>query len=143
MTEPQPPEPQSSKRKAVSIVPIRQQRPDPPAELSRAEAEIWRTTVRNMRADWFIGMPVQALLRAFCLQCVVADELAARLRAWRKRKGDSQDEAAWRALVSHHSEACKTLLRLATVLRLTPASNRQSIRDARASAPERWPWETA
>jgi phage terminase small subunit len=136
MTQPQPPKPE---RKPV-LVPIRQQRPDPPASLSAAEAEIWRTTVRSMRADWFIGAVPQVLLRAYCVQCVLAIEIERRLRAmWRKRIGG--DDAGYREVLRQHIECCKTMLRLATSLRLTPLSNRQSVRDARVVAPERWPWE--
>jgi len=117
------------------------QRPDPPSHLSPDEAQVWHGAVRSMRRDWSITEPVQALLRAYCVQCVLADELAARLRALRGK--GKRDEAYYRALVAAHTEACKTLLKLATALRLTPSSNRQSIRDARVSLPQRWPWERA
>ena len=139
MTEPQPPE-----RKPIAVVPIQPQRPDSPSHLSAEEAEIWRGTVNAMRPDWFIGKPAQALLQAFCLQVVLADDIAAQMRGLRrKRRRSARDEARYDALVAAHVDACKTLLRLASILRLTPLSNRQSIRDARVATPRPWPWERA
>jgi hypothetical protein len=120
----------------LAVVPIlAEQRPEPPAELSAAEREVWQLTVRGMRPDWF-GPEVQPILRCYCTQVVTADVLAEALRTT-----DITDIKTYARLSAMHVRATKTMVRLATTLRITPQSNRMSSREGRdptAGRPALW-----
>lgn len=120
----------------LSVVPISAvRRPEPPDDLSPEEAEIWRATVGGMLADWF-GAEVHPVLRCYCTLAVQADNLGRALRA--TAVGDKK----FGRLASLHARTARTMVSLATKLRLTPTSNRQSKRDGRdPSGAVRRPWE--
>jgi hypothetical protein len=121
----------------LAVVPIlAEQRPEPPADLSAAEREVWQLTVRGMRGDWF-GPEVQPILRCYCTQVVTADVLAEALRTT-----DIADIRSYARLLALHRGATKTMVSLATKLRITPQSNRASSRDGRDPTAGRPPlWE--
>jgi hypothetical protein len=56
--------------KVVALVPG--QRPETPAELTRAQAAVWKTTVWALRIDWF-GPENFPLLAQFCRHVALAD----------------------------------------------------------------------
>jgi phage terminase small subunit len=120
----------------LAVVPISAvQRPEPPEELSAEEAEVWRLTVEGMRADWF-GPEVRPLLRAYCTQTALALFLAQELRAL------AVGDKSFGRLAGMHARATKTMAMLATKMRLTPRSNRESTRDGRDPSGGRpRPWE--
>jgi len=110
---------------ALSTVPVSGgQRPNPPEDLGAEEAEVWRATVDGMRADWF-GAELHPILRSYCALVVQAESLRRALRGT-----DVRDKNFGR-LADLHARTARTVLSLATKLRLTPASNRQSKRDGR------------
>jgi hypothetical protein len=118
-----------------AVVPIlAEQRPEPPAEFDAEEAEIWRLTVSGMKPNWF-GPEVQPLLRCYCTQAATAEFLARALRTT-----DMGDKSYGRLLALHRG-ATKTMMSLATKLRITPQSNRASSRDARDPTAGRPLWE--
>jgi hypothetical protein len=123
-----------SKADILSIVPrLPGERAPAPPELSEEERRIWNDVVRNMREDWF-NPAIAPLLRAYSCECVAGDVLGRRLRElqW----GDPD----YRGVAAMHRAAAKSIASLATKLRLTPSSNRQSIRNEIAPAGPR-PWE--
>jgi phage terminase small subunit len=111
------------------------QRPEPPPEMLPEQAQIWRETVNAMRPDWFATPTPRALLRDFCTIEVVARRLARELRS------ASPMTAQYLSLAKTHREAVKSLLQLATALRLTPASNRKNVRDGRTGPGDFRPWD--
>ena len=61
---------------ALSVVPtLPNQRPEPPAELTKEQAEEWRAVVGRMPADWFTR-ETHALLAQYCRHVVRARVLA-------------------------------------------------------------------
>lgn len=58
--------PKSSAEKAVVIAGSFGRRPDPPAELTDRQAEIWRDTVSSEAADFFATAAQRALLCDYC-----------------------------------------------------------------------------
>ena len=61
---------------ALSVVPtLPNQRPEPPAELTREQAEEWRAVVGRMPADWFTR-ETHALLAQYCRHVVNARQVA-------------------------------------------------------------------
>jgi hypothetical protein len=73
-------------------------------------------------------------LRALCSQSVAADALSARLRAL-------PFGPEYRAVAREHRAVTQTILSLAVKLRITPSSNRLSIRSELSAAPAIRPWE--
>ena len=63
----------------LSVVPLipGEGRPPPPEDLTRREAEIWRSIVDPMPSRWF-GRETWPLLRALCLHTVMLEQLRER-----------------------------------------------------------------
>jgi phage terminase small subunit len=119
----------------VPLIPGAQRRPEPPKEFTAAEAEVWRLTVGAMRPDWF-GPETRPLLRGYCTQVWICQLLQERLR------GLSVDDKNFARLTNLYVSATKTMLTLATKLRLTPQSRRRSGADYRDPFHGRpRPWE--
>jgi phage terminase small subunit len=107
----------------------------PPAQLSEAEAKVWRDTVQAMKPGWF-NRASAPLLEAYCTVVVSVRTLAERLRA----AGSTPDLAD----IIAHERAIKTMESLATKLRLTPLSNRAGVYDGRNAPSTRLkPWDPA
>src|SRR5215212_3377089 len=51
------------------------EKPDPPAELSDDEAQVWRATVEAMRPGWFTAETLP-LLQRYCVHVVLAQRIA-------------------------------------------------------------------
>jgi phage terminase small subunit len=120
---------------AAAVLPIKAvNRPEPPKHLTPAEAAVWLATVDGMRADWFLG-PSSPLLEAYCGAVVMARSLRAELRKL------SVEDKQFGPLAAAHAREIKTMSSLATRLRLTPQSNRQSTRDGRVATWGPKPWD--
>jgi len=87
-------------------------RHQPPADLPKRAADIWRQTVGSMRADWFSAESLP-MLRAYCVHSVRAEELEARADELRDCLPDY--DRALKMLDREHRAA----LALARSLRLT------------------------
>jgi phage terminase small subunit len=113
------------------------QRPEPPPELGAEEAEIWRKTVKALRADWFTP-ETHPMLRNYCRLVTASDRLGDRaLRAM------TADDDTFVQAVGDYIRAVKVMTVLASKLRLTPLSRQRSgrveVRDPFGDRPR--PWE--
>ena len=122
---------------SLTIVPIGgPHTPEPPEEFSEAEAAVWRLTVGGMREGWFEGVTLP-MLESYCSEVVIAQTLANQLRTL-----DVTDKRYGR-FSAMLAQTTKSMMMIATKLRLTPRSNQQSIRDGRShTLPGPKPWET-
>jgi hypothetical protein len=120
---------------SLSVVSISApERPEPPDRLSPEEAELWRSIVSGMRADWF-GAAAQPLLGIYVFELATAERIAAELR------GLKVTDPQFKRLRTMFSQASRQAALLASRLRLTPRANRESIRDGRVAYSGRPPWE--
>lgn len=97
------------------------QRPDPPERLSGLEAEIWRTTVGALAADWFPRETLD-LLECYCTHVVRKRDLAERIRR-------AKDFSEIRSLSALEREQTHLILLLASKMRLTQRSSRVETRN--------------
>jgi hypothetical protein len=122
------------KTPVLTVVPVLPgHRETAPADFDAEERELWDGILRSMRRDWF-SPSFAPLLRAYCtmsVNCQWAGREARRLPVGSREQGRA---------IAQHARLTKTLCSLATKLRLTPRSNRQSIRNERSDAPARPPW---
>jgi hypothetical protein len=119
----------------VSIVPG--QRPDPPAELTRAQAAVWSTTVGALRDGWF-GPENFPLLTQYCRHAALADVIAKAINV----TSIQTDLSRFARLTAMQARESAVIASLATRLRLTIQSSRDSRiskRDPGAGRPR--PWE--
>jgi hypothetical protein len=120
---------------SATIVPFSPlDRPPAPKEFSAAERKIWDDTVSGMKASWF-NPACAAILRGYCLQCVVADNLSAEMREL------TSDSLRYEHLAKLHRNAMKTVLLCARALRLTPHANKPPREGHDPSARLAKPWE--
>ena len=84
---------------------------------------------------------IAPLLRAYCTECVTAELLERKLRELRELREFSPRDPYYFRLMTAHRQSAKTLISLATKLRLTPQSNRRAATDMRAPAQGLRPWE--
>ena len=125
-------------RASLSVVPVIPGDQTPaPVELDEAESRIWDAVLRSMRQDWY-SPAIAPLLRAYCTECVTAELLERKLRELREF---SPSDPYYFRLMTAHRQSAKTLISLATKLRLTPQSNRRAATDMRAPAQGLRPWE--
>ena len=116
-----------------TVVPLPQyQRPEPPADLEPAVAEVWRSTVSSMRPDHF-HRAMYPLLTLYCRSVVVGELLAAELR---RRTVEERDFGRFARMCNRQDAAT---LALARSLRITPKSRRDPV-DRRWEDRKR-PWE--
>jgi hypothetical protein len=121
---------------SLSIVPVSGiQRPEPPPEFTPEEADVWRSTVRAMKPNWF-GLETHPLLSAYCFHVVTCKELHAQLRTL------TSVDREYRQLLALLRAETKLMLSIATKLRITPRANRYAGdgRDGGRHFPR--PWET-
>ena len=121
----------------LSVVPVLPgQRPDPPADLSDAEARCWRTVVLTKPAEWW-GADTGMLLKAYCRAAIQHDVISAVINAIPARR---LYERMRRAQVAASGEVA----RLATKMRLPQQSRytAQSAATADRKATSRRPWES-
>ena len=122
------------------IVTVR--RPEPPSDLTDAQAEVWRRMVNAYPADRF-DAGAQPVLAQLCRHADAARKLAAVIR--QEEEGEEFDVDAWQALLRAQDRESGRIASLATRLRLTPqaryAPHSAAARaDPTADLPK--PWET-
>ena len=114
------------------------QRPDPPAELTAEQAEVWRDTVAVMRAAWF-GRETWPLLIQYCRHVVHARHIAKLLQA----TDLESDIGKFRKLWGIEARESALIAMLATRMRLTHQSSADPKKKHDPSAALPKPWEMA
>ena len=110
------------------------ERPEPPERLSPEEACVWKSAVEGMKPGWF-NPASEALLEAYCLQVMIGRQVAKEMR------GLPVDDRRFGKLARLHRDCSRSMLTLATKLRLCPSSNRAGIAEGRGYAgPKPWDW---
>jgi glycerol-3-phosphate O-acyltransferase len=120
----------------VSLLPG--ERPEPPAELTAAQAKVWKTTVGALKVGWF-GAENFALLAQYCRHVAIADVVAKAITA----TDIKADLPRFARLGAMQARETAVIISLATKMRLTNQSSRDSRhvkRDPLANRPR--PWET-
>jgi glycerol-3-phosphate O-acyltransferase len=128
----------SPESQAVVVALVPGTRPEPPRELTPEQAQVWKTTVGALRADWF-GPENFALMAQFCRHAALADVIDKALRA----TDIKADLARFARLAAMQSRESAMISSLATRLRMTVQASRDSRiskRDPGAGRPK--PWET-
>jgi hypothetical protein len=122
------------------------ERPEPPADLTEAEAVIWRETIRDEPVKFFATAATQDMLRAYCQHRGVAQRLTASLNEfepeWLK---DAEGLARYNMLLRMREREVVAAVRLATKLRLTNQSRYESPVAAKVTENAlkgQRPWET-
>jgi hypothetical protein len=123
----------------LTVVPVLpgEGRPEPPLYLGREEAEVWRSVVARMPADWF--RTSEHLLQLLCTHTATARALAAARSQARGRK----DWITFKRLSAMLEREGQCMARLSSVLRLCPRSRTSSEMAANHKArivPEQKPW---
>lgn len=122
-------------------------RPDPPADLSQAAAEIWRRTAASEPADFFRTAALQSMLADYCRHSETADILTLQINEF---------DPAWLAtddglkrydlLTKLRERETRSAADKATKLRLTNQArytSRSAETAARSQSAQRKPWEAA
>jgi phage terminase small subunit len=124
-----------ARQAAQNVLVLPMSRPEPPPRLTEEQAKSWREIVERMPPNWFLpeALPV---LEAYCVQITRQREVTAELNAT-KAKGFSNHRFK---LLREENVGVKTLLSLATKLRLTPQST-VSKNKQKPVVPMRKPWE--
>jgi hypothetical protein len=118
---------------SLSVVPVAEHpRPEPPAKMMEAEKTVWRQTTAALRSDWFQG--AECVLGAYVGAVVMEQDIAAELRKY------SPDNDRYFDLVRLRCLVASTMASLATKLRLTPQSSRDS-RHVKLVSTLPKPWE--
>ena len=106
-------------------------RPDPPADLTDAEAEVWAATVAHEAADVFGTAALQQLLKDYCRHVVAAERLSVVIEKHLARATAPEPEAdeeetiplpALDRLLKMRDRETKAIADKATKLRLTNQS---------------------
>ena len=120
---------------SLSVVPVFEQpRPEPPGQLPEEGKEVWRGIVAGFRADWFQGS--EHLLKCYCQK----SSWSGRLPACSTQCSIRSDR--YGELVRLYALVVGSLVSVATKLRLTPQSSRDSRNIKHVSlAPK--PWDLA
>jgi hypothetical protein len=127
------------------IIPGKQRRPSPPAQLDAREGAIWTKIITQLPADW-ITAEAAPMLTELCRHIHHADDLSADLAVARAavdelRKQPDPDSAKlaaameeYRALLRAHGYQSERIGNLATKLRLSPQSRYAPSTAKRAAA---------
>jgi hypothetical protein len=118
---------------SLSVVPAAERpRPEPPEKMIEAEKVIWRETTAALRPDWFQGS--ECVLGAYVGAVQMERDIAAELAKYTPNSDPYVDLVRLRCL------AISTMASLATKLRLTPQSTRDS-RNVKLVSTLAKPWE--
>jgi len=115
---------------AVAFLP---QRPDPPADLSAAEAVEWREIVHRLPADWF-PRETHGLLAAYCRHIVSARRVASLIEA-----ADDDDVPALARLLRMQAAQSMAIATLSAKMRLAQSAAVDRRKTRGPTAPR--PWE--
>lgn len=121
-------------------------RPSPPADLNKAQSEVWERTVANEAADVFKTAALQQLLKEYCRHVVSAKKLAAMIEATEQMPQMSPDDLAdYDRLLKMRDRETKAIADKATKLRLTNQARYtpQAAATAAKKGTERKPWQAA
>jgi hypothetical protein len=124
-------------------------RPEAPAELTGAEAEVWERTVAHEAADVFGTAALQQMLKDYCRHVVAAERLGKVIEGHMAGEPAEGDEAIslkeLDCLLKMRDRETKAIADKATKLRLTNQSRYTPKAAATASkkASERKPWQAA
>lgn len=119
-------------------------RPKPPADLTKAQAEVWDRTVSNEAADVFKTAALQQLLTEYCRHVVSAKKLAGMIEAQEKLSEMSEDDLGdYDKLLKMRDRETKAIADKATKLRLTNQARYtpQAAATAAKKSTERKPWQ--
>jgi hypothetical protein len=104
---------------ALSVVPLAgEQRPEPPAELTKEQAAEWRAVVGRLPPDWF-PRETHALLVAYC-QHIVRGRIVAKLLDACRPEETSQELRRFDKLAMMADREGRAISSLATRMRLSP-----------------------
>ena len=118
---------------SLSVVPIGERpRPEPPEKMIEAEKVVWRETTAALRPDWFQG--AECVLGAYVGAVIMERNIAAELTKY------TPDDDRYFDLVRLRCLVTSTMASLATQLRLTPQSSRDS-RHVKLVSTLPKPWE--
>jgi len=112
-------------------------RPDPPAHLTDAQADVWISVVDCLPADWF-PTDVHGTLEQYCRHVVAARKVAQLVEQF-EASDDLQIEEYDRLLKMQEREG-RALSSLATRLRITPQARHHARKDAGKGKVKK-PWE--
>jgi Phage terminase, small subunit len=128
----------------VSTLPASLQRPEPPEDLTAAQAEEWRAVVGRMPLGWFTRETHQ-VLATYCRHAVNARQLAALLAAFDPSwVEDDEGLKRYDKLLAMAEREGKAVVMTATRLRLTPQSRYAPDKAATATSKagtEAKPWQ--
>jgi phage terminase small subunit len=115
------------------------QRPEPPPELSEAQAELWRSIVGSLPANW-IRPEHHGILVAYCRAASMGDYLHEQI-AQALADGSAADVDMLNKLTMMAERESRALIACARSLRLTPQSRwRPDTAARKADSPGR-PWD--
>jgi hypothetical protein len=118
---------------AAPIVP----RPEPPAELSPDERDLWRSIVATKPAEWF-SRDMYPLLVQYCRHRTRATQVARMIEASPEDGGDLKALFAMEAEQSHALASLATKMRLTQQSRYSPGRAATHSRSAGSRQP---PWK--
>jgi len=105
----------------ISIFPVvNQRRPEPPAELTKAQARTWKEIVADMPADWFKRAP--ELLIQYCRHVSAANFIAKQIDSFEPWPPDPAGLKRYGRLFAMAQRESAAMLSLATKMRLTQQS---------------------
>lgn len=121
-------------------------RPDPPANLTPRQADIWKETVASEAADFFKTAALQALLTDYCHHRESAEILNSTIHPFTAEDiADQEGVDHYRKLLRMRDNEVKSAAQLATKLRLTNQSryvpHAAATASRRATAAKK-PWES-
>lgn len=129
----------SSEALAVQVARVPNQRPQPPREFGKEEAQEWNQIVGSMPVDWFT-MEMWPLLSALCTDIVILRRTSESLRKMRP------EDKQFAALSKIQMQYTDLIARISTKLRLTPQSRfnqhsaKRATKDAIVARQRKMPW---
>lgn len=129
---------------SLAVVPVVPgKRPEPPAELTEAQAEVWRAVVQTKPADWFTD-DSHPLLVAYCKHVVTARQLGAAIDAFNTALlTDDEHVKRYDKLLAMRERETRAITALARSMRLTQQARYDAKRanTAASQTQARKPWE--
>lgn len=123
----------------LSVIPIGidTHRPDPPADLTASQADIWRATVGSLPGGW-IHAPQEPLLAAYCRHVDAGNWISAMINA---ADFEAMELSHLDKLLRMRERETRASSALATRMRLTQQSKMHPRTAGRASDNTRRPWD--
>lgn len=120
-------------------------RPQPPADLTKFQADVWQRTVAAESLDQFRSAALQQLLKEYCRHCeaahILADEIGRTLPEWLATEDGLKRYDKLLAMRDRETKALgdkATKLRLTNQSRYTPQAAATAAKNSGGSAK---PWE--